>query len=124
MSPTLTEVLTQHWPVQQPPSPSISCAGCSVLSQTPQEHATHVETIWRAAHTITAAEQLDALPAGTVVRSAAGTIAARFDATRGVVFGDDRPFPWQRLELDALVLWELPNDSHPPAAANAAPRNQ
>lgn len=48
---------------------------------------------------------LSAAPVGTVVRAADGTIAARYDATRGVVFGDDRPFPWRILKAPAVVLW-------------------
>ena len=51
----------------------------------------------------TAAER-DALPAGTVVRSASGTIAGRFDATVGVVLGDERPFSWTDLELPLTIL--------------------
>lgn len=39
--------------------------------------------------TITTTDDLDALPAGTVVRS--DTIACRFDTDHGVVLGDDRP---------------------------------
>lgn len=51
-------------------------------------------------------EELNALPSGVIVRSAAGTVASRFDEDHGVVFGDDRPFtPWTRLELPAMVLW-------------------
>ncbi|CAN5734382.1 hypothetical protein BH09ACT7_BH09ACT7_45670 [soil metagenome] len=57
------------------------------------------------ARTISTVEELDRLPVGVVVRSAEGTIACRFDATRGVVFGDDRPFPWLRLASTARVLW-------------------
>jgi len=54
---------------------------------------------------ITTAEELDALPVGSVVRSAADTIAARYDSQRGVVFGDDRSFPWSNLNLPATVLY-------------------
>ena len=57
------------------------------------------------ARLISTVEELDRLPVGAVVRSAEGTIACRFDATRGVVFGDERPFPWLRLALKASVLW-------------------
>lgn len=57
------------------------------------------------ARTISTVEELDRLPIGVVVRSAEGSIACRFDATRGVVFGDERPFPWLRLALTARVLW-------------------
>lgn len=49
--------------------------------------------------------ELALLPTGVVVRSDAGTIAARFDAERGVVFGVDGAFPWGLLELPATVLW-------------------
>lgn len=55
--------------------------------------------------TITTPQDLDRVAARSVVRSAAGTIAARFDGRNGVVFGDDRPFPWHQLALPATVLW-------------------
>lgn len=61
------------------------------------ELAGHIDDELLRAHTVTTVEELDQLPNGVVVRSAEGTIACRFDATRGVVFGDDRPFPWLRL---------------------------
>ena len=61
--------------------------------------------------TPTTREELDALPAGTVVRSASGTIACRFDTDHGTVFGDERPFtPWTRLQLPVTVLWH-PEDT-------------
>lgn len=56
------------------------------------------------AATITEAYALAEVPAGTVVRSAAGTIAARFDGYTGVMFGDDRGFPWRDLALPATIL--------------------
>lgn len=59
---------------------------------------------FRARRIGTAAELL-AVPQGTVVRSLSGTIAARFDTGRGVVFGDDRPFPWRALSLPGTVLF-------------------
>lgn len=42
---------------------------------------------------------------GTVVHAKDGTIACRYDAERGVVFGDERPFPWSLLRAPATVLW-------------------
>ena len=45
------------------------------------------------------------VPDGSIVRSNAGTIACRFDYGAGVVFGDDRPFPWGSLDLPVTVLW-------------------
>lgn len=52
-------------------------------------------------------EQLRAIPVGTVVLSAAGTIACRYDQDHGVVFGDERPFPWEALhkEFPLQVLY-------------------
>lgn len=55
-------------------------------------------------------EQIDqdarmTVPAGTVVHAADGTIACRYDETRGVVFGDERSFPWRVLNAPAVVLW-------------------
>lgn len=63
---------------------------------------------------ITTIPQLEAVPVGHVVRSAAGTIAARFDHDRGVVFGDNRPFPWTDLGLPVTVLWPLPEPTVKP----------
>lgn len=54
---------------------------------------------------ITTAAELDALPVGSVVRSEVGTIACRYDETRGVVFGDERPFPWHVIARPATVLY-------------------
>ena len=55
-------------------------------------------------------QALKDLPVGVVVRSAAGTIACRADESAGVVFGDDRPFPWTSLMLPARVVWR-PHES-------------
>lgn len=59
---------------------------------------------------IATVDELEALPPGVVVATSGGTIAARFDDQHGVVFGDDRPFPWHVLEVEfpATVLWEAP----------------
>lgn len=57
--------------------------------------------------TTTTHEALMALPAGTVVRSAARTIGCRVDGERGVCFGDDRPFPWSDLALPVQVLYPV-----------------
>lgn len=70
-----------------------------------QEWVDHFADAWREACTISTDEELDAVPVGAIVRSSAGTIACRFDSTHGVVFGDERPFPWRKLALDALLLW-------------------
>ena len=56
--------------------------------------------------TITTAAGLDALPIGSVVRSSAGTIGCRYDERRGLVFGDDRCFPWtDHLAFPLTVLY-------------------
>ena len=61
---------------------------------------------------VTTVKELDALPLGVVVLSNAGTIACRAsEMTRGVVFGDDRSFPWVKLALPATVLW-APGGAH------------
>lgn len=52
-------------------------------------------------------DALMTVPAGTVVRAVDGTIACRYDETRGVVFGDERPFPWTVLRAPAVVLWPV-----------------
>ena len=58
----------------------------------------------RAARTLTQ-KDLDDAPVGTVVCAADGTIAARYDHQRGVIFGDYRPFSWEVLQAPAVVLW-------------------
>lgn len=55
-------------------------------------------------------QALKDLPVGVVVRSAAGTIACRADESAGVVFGEERPFPWTSLMLPARVIWR-PHES-------------
>lgn len=54
--------------------------------------------------TITSPRQRDQLPAGVIVKSADGTIACRHTSGVGVVFGDDRPFDWDRLALPITIL--------------------
>ena len=54
---------------------------------------------------VTTAEELDALPVGVVIRSAAGTIAARADREHGVCFGITAHFPWLDLTLPVTVLY-------------------
>lgn len=54
---------------------------------------------------ITTPSERDALPAGIVVLDSQGTIAARHPSGVGVVFGDERPFPWHVLALPLTVLY-------------------
>ena len=54
--------------------------------------------------TITSPQQRDELPAGVIVKSAAGTIACRHPSGVGVVFGDERPIDWARLALPITIL--------------------
>lgn len=63
---------------------------------------------YRKLRIVATAEDLDALPFGTVVRSDAGTIATKCGFTLGVVFGDERPFPWRYLDLPVTVMQEAP----------------
>lgn len=64
-----------------------------------------VDRGWSKPRTVTSAAELDALPVGAVVHSAAGTIAAKLDRTEGVVFGIHRSFQWSGLALPATVLF-------------------
>lgn len=70
---------------------------------------------WRPpARVITTDEELSGtVPDGTIVESAVGTIACRYDYGAGVVFGDDRPFPWQTLLLPVTVVREVAPDDEP-----------
>ena len=65
---------------------------------------------WSKPRTVNSAAELDALPVGAVVHSAAGTIAAKLDRTEGVVFGIHRSFQWSGLALPATVLF-TPRDA-------------
>lgn len=60
---------------------------------------------WVTPRVLATAEELWSVPIGTVVRTAVGTIACRYDNTRGVVFGDNRTFPWTALAVPAEMLW-------------------
>ncbi|MFD6030496.1 hypothetical protein ACFWE5_07255 [Cellulosimicrobium funkei] len=55
--------------------------------------------------TITTAAGRDGLPRCTVVYSADGTIAGRYDTDRGVVLGDERTFPWSMLQPPLRILF-------------------
>lgn len=58
--------------------------------------------------TVRSVEELDALPAEAIIKTEGGSVACRFyDGIHGVVFGDDRPFVWSRLEteLPGVILW-------------------
>ncbi len=55
---------------------------------------------------VTTAGERAALPFGTIVQSSAGTIACRYDSSRGVCFGVAQPFPWEMLELPLVVLYD------------------
>lgn len=57
---------------------------------------------------IATAEARDALPVGTVVLAADGTIACRHYSGVGVCFGDERAFAWDVLALPLTVLYPLP----------------
>lgn len=54
---------------------------------------------------VTTEEDREALPAGIIVRSATGTIACRHFSGVGVIFGDERPFPWESLTLPLTVIY-------------------
>lgn len=55
---------------------------------------------------VTTEEQRSAVPPGTVVVSDAGTLAGRYDTTRAVVLGDERPIPWADLALPLTIVWQ------------------
>ena len=104
--PDLAEVLAAHRRCFYPDGPAFcACNQWSYPDRTGgTEHHAHQAQAWRDACTITTVEQLDRVPAGAIVQSAAGSIACRFDDRNGVVFGDDRPFPWHKLALPALLI--------------------
>lgn len=76
------------------------------MSEQPGSTPTH-----RAGQPLATDAEIAAVPTGTVVRAADGTIAARFDTERGVVFGDERPFAWNVLRAPALVLWSTADET-------------
>ena len=59
-------------------------------------------------HVVETVEGRDAIPVGTVVRSASGTIGCRYDGHRGLVFGEDVAFEWSLLALPLTVLYPHP----------------
>lgn len=65
---------------------------------------------YRKPRTINTAEERESLPFTAVVRSDAGTIAARVDSSRGALFGLVTLFPWADLRLPITVLWEPNHD--------------
>ena len=115
--PTLVQVLRQHrvkvshgryWVAQ--------CSGCEWTIDAPvgfratalDAHEAHQAAAWREACTLRTAEQLEALPPETVIKTEGGSIACRHYTGVGVVFGDDRPFPWTSslvTELPGVVMW-------------------
>lgn len=79
------------------------------------EFADHQAAAWREACTVRTVEQLDALPPETVIKTEGGSIACRHYSGIGVVFGDERPFPWTSslaTELPGVLLWH-PDWSQP-----------
>ena len=67
---------------------------------------------------VTTEAELMALPHKSIVMSAVGTVACRFDDDLFVCFGDDRPgAPWSRLALPAQILWlpVVPETTETPA---------
>ena len=94
----LAEVLGSAWDSGQ----------SSDEGSTVRENAIHDLTErWLDLRTVAAA---DAPVRSVVFNQADGTIAARFDERHGVVFGDDRPFPWDVLRGPLTLLWH-PDDS-------------
>ena len=55
---------------------------------------------------ITTPDQMKAVCVGTVVRSASGTIACRYNQDLAVLFGDERPISWWALSLPLQVLYD------------------
>ena len=62
---------------------------------------------WRPpARTVTTVEERAAVRRGTVVRSASGTIACRYDKWNAVALGVGAPFDWTVLALPLTVIYE------------------
>ncbi|GAA4924740.1 hypothetical protein [Nesterenkonia rhizosphaerae] len=55
---------------------------------------------------ITEEKDREAAAIGTVVRSASGTIACRYDQERCVLLGSRQPVEWGFLSLPLTVLWD------------------
>lgn len=78
--------------------------GSSRSSGRPISPLRWVERLRRPRRIKTVAE-LMAVSRGSIVRSKAQTIACRLDAERGVIFGNENPFPWGNLKLPCELLW-------------------
>lgn len=66
----------------------------------------HVEAAPPAYRVIDTDAELQAAPDRIIVQAADGTVATRYDAECGVVFGYSRTFPWSVLRAPAVVLRE------------------
>lgn len=97
----LAEVLEAHRPY------GLDCK-CGEPINSDAGWAAHVRDVLRELLTVRSVEELDALPAEAIIKTEGGSVACRFyDGIHGVVFGDDRPFVWSRLEteLPGVILW-------------------
>lgn len=94
----LTEVLAAAWDAGRASADNDQAEGrAEVIEQLAQRY--------RELRTVPAAEDI---PVRAVAHNHAdGSIVARFDEIHGVVFGDDRPFPWeaQYLRGPLTLLW-------------------
>lgn len=93
--------------VEQPGYESVSHLDidCTALAQTA------LKALWDSRTVHSAAD----VPIRAVAYNHAdGSIVARFDHEHGVVFGDDRPFPWQNTYLRGhlTILWH-PDEEQP-----------
>jgi hypothetical protein len=98
-SAALAEVLGSAWD-------SGSGEGSGDTSATRASAVRELTQRWLDLRTVAVA---DAPVRSVVFNQADGTIAARFDEHRGVVLGDDRPFPWDCLRGPLTLLWH-PDD--------------
>jgi len=88
-------------------------------SDHPNRHPEHVEQMWREARTITSSEQLDALPAGTVIRDHQSEFGCIFEKSadgEGEVpwWHDGEPhYDLTEINLSALLIHHPDWDTEP-----------
>lgn len=107
--PRLQDVLAAHPPNRSSYGQLAACEGCNWSSEAGDwwvTHAAHQAEVWRAACTISTADQLDALPEHSVVRDADGDLMTKgFGDGTWFAMGIDERFYTGDVAAPALLVW-------------------
>ena len=97
-----------EWLVSMNALSNVGSRGLVTLSNIIERADLALRALTPAPQVVETVEGRDAIPVGTVVRSASGTIGCRYDGHRGLVFGEDVAFEWSLLALPLTVLYPHP----------------